>query len=82
MATFWTFLLFGITAVSCVKLENLCASDTFVYKGVQVNSFQRLRLNVTFKPLQFYLIKPDITCDPNEFKNETNYFEALKLKNR
>lgn len=82
MVTFWTFLVFGITAASCVELENLCDSETFDYKGVRVNSFQRLLLNFTFESLEFYLVKPTLTCDPSQFQNKTNFWEILKLKNR
>lgn len=84
MATFWTFLLFVLLLgiANCVELESLCASDTFVYKGYRVNSFQRLRLNVTYEALEHYLIKSNVTCDPSQFKNKTNFIETLKLKNQ
>ena len=82
MNTFWTFLLFGLVSASCVELENLCLSDSFDYKDVRVNSFQRLRLNVTFEPLTHYLIRPTVHCNLFQFQNKTNFWEALKLKNK
>ena len=71
-----------VASASCVELENICSSDTFVYKDTQVNAFYKVRQNITFQPLNFFLIDPTVTCDQSEFENKTNFFEALKIKNQ
>ena len=69
-----------VASVGCVKLENICSSDSFEYKGLIVNAFYRIQWNVTFESLNHYLIDDAIKCDPTEFKNRTNFREALKTK--
>ena len=71
-----------VASVSCVELENLCSSDTFEYKGVLVNAFHRVQSNVTFQLLSHYLINDTVRCDLSEFKNKTNFQEALRLKHK
>ena len=63
-----------------MHLENLCPEDRFEYKLVEVNSFHRVRRNVTFERIGSYLAGDSFKCDPNDFKNRTNYLNALKLK--
>ena len=69
-----------VASVACVKLENICSDDSFEYKGVLVNAFHRVKLNITFQPLSFYLINDSVKCDPAEFKNKANFLKALKTK--
>ena len=73
-------LVLCIASASCVELENLCSSDSFDYKGIEVNAFHRVRQNVTFEPLSHYLIDLAIMCDPSEFYNKTRYWETLKYR--
>lgn len=76
-------ILLCVASASCVELKNLCAPDCFVYHGLMVNAFHKVPQpqNVTFANLGHYLISPDVTCDPSEFQNKTNYWEALRIKN-
>ena len=82
MNKFLVLAVLCIASASCVELENLCSSDSFDYKGVQVNAFYRVQQNITFESLSHYLIDDTIKCDPSEFKNKTNLLETLKIKNR
>ena len=66
---------------SCVELENICPSDSFLYEGILVNAFYKVEWKVTIGSLNDYLIKDIIKCNPTEFKNKTNLEEALRLKN-
>lgn len=70
-----------VASSSCVELENLCSSDSFEYKGVLVNAFHKVQWNVTFGPLNDYLINDTVKCNPAEFENKTNLEETLRLKN-
>ena len=82
MNKFLVLAVLCIASASCVKLENLCSSDSFDYNGVEVNAFYRVRQNITFESLSHYLIDHAVTCDSSEFINKTNLFETLKIKNR
>ena len=63
-----------------VELENICSGDSFKVDGVLVNAFHRVRWNLTSEPLNHYLISDAVNCDPAEFKNKENFWEALKIK--
>lgn len=76
----FVFTVICVASASCVKLENLCASDHFIYKGVLVNAFHRVPRNVTFEGLNHYLIHDTVKCDHSQFKNESNWWEAMKAK--
>ena len=82
MNRFLVLVVLCIASASCVELENLCSSDSFDYNGVEVNAFYRVRQNITFESLSHYLIDHAVTCDQSEFINKTNYWEALKARNR
>lgn len=74
-------LLFCVCySANCVQLENLCPADRFEYKLLDVNSFHRIRQNVTFKSISDYLVNDSVKCDPNDFRNHSNYQQAAKLK--
>ena len=75
----WLAILW-VASASCVELENICSSDTLRFNDLLVNAFHRVQRNVTFQPLSYYLIKDTIKCDFFEFKNKTNFWEALRLK--
>ena len=72
--------IFCVASANCVELENICSSDTFKYDGLLVNAFHRAQFNVTFESLSHYLIDDTVKCDIAQFKNKTNFWEALKLK--
>ena len=82
MNKFLVLAVLCIASASCVELENLCSSDSFDYKGVQVNAFYRVQQNITFESLNHYLIDDTIKCDPSEFIYKTNLEPALKFKNQ
>ena len=82
MNKFLVLAVLCIASASCVELENLCSSDSFDYKGVQVNAFYRVQQNITFGSLRYYLIDDTIKCDPSEFFNKTNPLKALNMKNK
>ena len=69
-----------IASAGCVELENICSDVSFKYYAELVNAIHRVRWNVTFQPLQQYLINDSVKCDQAEFKNKTNYLEALRIK--
>ena len=69
-----------IASTGCVELENICSGDSFEYEGVQVNAIHRVRFNVTLQPYRKSLINDSINCDPTEFKNKSNFWEALQSK--
>ena len=75
----WLAML-SVASGSCAKLENLCSSDVFEYKGVMVNALHRVAWSVTLNPPSRYLINNPVKCDPFEFKDKTNFWEALRLK--
>lgn len=76
-------MLLGCSTVSCLELENICANETKVYKGIVVNSFYRIKQNLTLGPIKQFLVGNSIRCDLNEFnQNKTALFEFLKIKNR
>lgn len=74
------FVMLCVASASCVELENLCSSDTFKHEGVLVNAFHRVQWNVTLEPPSHYLVPGTVKCDFREFKNKTNFWQALKLK--
>lgn len=80
------FVLY-VASASCVELENLCSTDTFTYKGaftydrLLVNAFHRVQRQLTFEPLSYYLINDTVQCNQTEFRNKTNFWEALRAKN-
>ena len=80
MNRIFLFAIFCVASASCLELESICSSDTFEYKGVLVNAFHRIQRNVTFQPLSHYLINDTVKCDYFQFKNKTNFWEALKIK--
>ena len=86
MRKLFVLAMLCIVSINCVELENICSSDTFVYDGeyddVLVNSFHRVRLNITFRPLSYYLIPDDIKCDLGRFENKSNYYAGLQAKNK
>ena len=69
-----------VASVSSVELEKLCSSDVFEYKGVLVNAFHRVQWNVTLEPLSRYLVNDSVRCDPTQFQNQSNFWEALRIK--
>ena len=82
MNKFLVLAVLCIASASCVELENLCSSDSFDYNGVQVNAIHRVRQNITFGSLRYYLIDDTIKCDPSEFFNKNNLLKALNMKNK
>lgn len=85
------FLVFLVilcaSSASTLHLEAICPvnsflRDGFLYEGVRVNSFHRVRQNVTFEPLSYFLVDHRIICNPFEFRNKDNHLEALKARNR
>ena len=75
------FAILWVASAGCVELENICSFDTFRFNNLLVNSFHRVQRYVAFQPLSHYLINDTIKCDFFEFKNKTNFWEALRLKN-
>lgn len=71
-----------IASASCVKLEGLCPQDLFGYNGVIVTAFYRSRLNITFPPLNEYLINSSIPCEPSEFVNKTNHEVVMGIRDK
>ena len=80
-----------LASASCLQLENICSSDQFYYRGERgrevppelVNAFHKIGgQNITFKALNSYLIDDTVSCDLSEFKNATNFWEALRIKRR
>ena len=69
-----------VASASCFELENICSSDTFKFEGLLVNAFYRVRLNMTFGSLNYYLLSDAVKCYYSEFKDKANYWEALELK--
>ena len=82
-------MMLCIASARCVELENICSSDSFIYKtswsedpGILVNAFHKVQKNITFQPIGHYLINDTVKCDFFEFKNKTNFWEALKIKHK
>lgn len=71
-----------ISSASGLLLEPICYSSRFSYKDVSVNAFHRVPQSMVFQPFTYYLVNHNITCDPNEFQNQSNYLEVLKARNR
>lgn len=82
MNRIWVLAILCVASASGVELENLCSSDAFEYNGVLVNAFHRLQQSVTFESMSHYLINDTVKCDYFEFKNRTNFWEVLKIKQR
>ena len=80
MKTTLVLAMLCVALAGCLELENICSSDSFYRDGVFVNSFYRVQFNVTFQPLSFYLINDTVECNPDEFKDKNNFWEALKIK--
>lgn len=74
-------LVASIGLAICVPLENLCAIETlFYYKNLTVNGFYRVPQNVTFPPIEYFLIPPKADCVPSQFHNIAHREEVLKAK--
>ena len=68
-------------SVSGIKLENICANETFGYQGYKVNSFYRLKQNLTLGRISDYLLDRSVTCDLKDFnENKTALKEFFDIK--
>lgn len=79
----WNLILLLLcicSSAKCVQLENLCSADRFDYKKLDVNSFYRIRQQITFDPINNYLVSDSVKCNPEDFKNHTNYLQAQRLR--
>ena len=80
MKTTLILAMLCVALAGCFELESICSSDSFRRDGLLVNAFYRAHFNVTSLPLSSYLIKDTVDCNPAEFKDKNNFWEALKLK--
>ena len=68
------------SAVSCLSLEPLCASDHFNYQGVRVNAIHRVQTNVTLEPVSKFVVPPFYDCLNYEWNHPHTKLEAEEIK--
>lgn len=69
-----------VASANCLELENICLSDTFEFNDFPVNAIHRLQGNLTFESLSHFLIDDTVKCVFFQFKNRTNFWETIKIK--
>lgn len=79
-------LIASISLARCVPLENLCTNEgpfytiLPVYKNLTINGFYRIPYNVTFPPVEYFLIPRAEDCLQSRFFNISHRDEALEVK--